>query len=103
MTDAEIDEQIARLRAMIRWLEGQKRAPQHARDPSTADLDAIVTITPGQAAGLSGMSESQVRRDCEANPYDAGGFGIRTGGRWRVARDRYVAMRCARLRALGSE
>jgi hypothetical protein len=58
----------------------------------------IVTISVGEAAFESGYSESQVRRDCAANPYDKGGFGMRKGGQWRVAADRFRASRCANAR-----
>jgi hypothetical protein len=92
MTAAEIAAEIAAHEATLEAL----RKLQRARAPASPSGD-LVTIAVCEAAWLSGMSESQVRRDCAANPYnDHTGFGIRIGGRWRVAKDRYLD---ARLRA----
>ena len=72
---------IARLRAAIR--------------PSvSATTSAIVTISVGEAAYLSGLSESQVRKLCEANPFgQPGGFGFKRGGRWEVIEESFLASR----------
>jgi hypothetical protein len=88
MTDAAarldiIETEIRALREMLR------SAPTAA-----TSSDPPVTIAVCEAAWLSGMSESQVRRDCAANPYtDQAGFGIKIGGRWRVAKYRYLDAR----------
>ena len=90
MTAAEIAAEIAAHEATLEGL----RKLQRARAPAVTPSGDLVTIAVCEAAWLSGMSESQVRRDCAANPYnDQAGFGIRIGGRWRVAKERYLDAR----------
>jgi hypothetical protein len=95
MTNAQFGAQIEAHQAAIKAL----REVLRARTPTTMSTDKVVTIAVCEAAGLSGMSDSQVRRDCAAHPYDgAGGFGIRRGGRWRVAKYPYLDYLATRLR-----
>jgi hypothetical protein len=79
MSDAEIDAAIASLRSVIGSAE-MTLAKLIAQRPARY-------ITLGQATAICGRSESQVRKDCEANPVDRGGFG---------SRDRRQVARCAR-------
>jgi hypothetical protein len=75
MTDAEIDQQITLFRRRLRPCAALgARCSRRPRHPGN--------ITPSQATAICGRSESQVRRDCEANPIDAGGFGLKIAGRW---------------------
>ena len=60
----------------------------------TATHGSIVTISVGEAAYLSSLSESQVRKLCEANPFgQSGGFGFKRGGRWEVVEESFLASR----------
>jgi hypothetical protein len=86
MTDGEIEEQIAAHLAAAEALRKLKRA----RDGAASDG---VLITAKEATAICGRSESQVRRDCENHPTDAGGFGVKRGGRWFVDKFRYREMR----------
>ena len=85
MNDAEIDGQIANLEAAIETLRSMKRAVQAAGPPGRF-------ITPGQASEFAGGA-TQIRRDCQDNPLDCGGFGLKLGGRWLVEEARYRTMR----------
>lgn len=86
LTDAEIDERVAHLEAAAEFFRGMKRAPRRP-EPSGR------YITPSQATGICGRSESQVRRDCELNLIDAGGFAMKRGGRWFIEPVIYTEMR----------
>jgi hypothetical protein len=95
LISAELERIAADLAALLDLLR-ERSAQQCATrvDPSSGPF-----ITPGQASGICGRSESQVRRDCEANLIDEGGFGFKKGGRWLVSEPRYREMRGhARLR-----
>lgn len=92
MSDAEIAAQITAHREALEALRKLQLTRAQAKPA------APVTIAVCEASGLSGMSESQIRRAWAANPYDQGGFGIRTGGRWRVEKYRYLEYLDARLR-----
>ncbi|KRR26476.1 hypothetical protein CQ14_03035 [Bradyrhizobium lablabi] len=82
---AEIDAAIVSLRAVIDAAE-QTLARLIAQRPARY-------IAPSQATGIDGRSESQIRRDCEANPVDRGGFGLKVNGRWLVDEHIYRLMR----------
>jgi hypothetical protein len=86
LTDADVEKAIATHLEAIEALRSMKRAVQ----PSATSGRYI---SPSQATAICGRSESQVRRDCELNPIDAGGFGFKSGGRWLVDRERYIEMR----------
>jgi hypothetical protein len=86
VTEEAIDQQVAALRATIDWLLAQKRPRAPADTPDN-------WLSPSQATAICGRSESQVRRDCESNPLDNGGFGLRRGGRWLIKEARYREMR----------
>jgi hypothetical protein len=84
MTDEQIAQQIAD--AVMGVLRSAQRTTQ-------SDVNAGPFISPSQATAICGRSESQVRRDCAANPIDDGGFGLKIGGRWLVSEPRYREMR----------
>ena len=86
MTASEIDAAIAVHEAAIETLRCMKRVIQPMGAPGRF-------ITPGQASRICGRSESQIRRDCQDNPLDCGGFGLKLGGRWLVEESRYRTMR----------
>jgi hypothetical protein len=85
LTDAEIDRHLTNIEAAADFLRGMKRAPRP--EPSGP------WITPSQATAICGRSESQVRRDCELNLIDAGGFAMKRGGRWFIDKEIYTEMR----------
>ena len=86
MNEAEIDAAIAVHEAAIETLRSLKRVVHPTGPPGRF-------ITPGQASRICGRSESQIRRDCQDNPLDRGGFGLKLGGRWLVEEWRYRTMR----------
>lgn len=95
MTNAAIHAQIAAREAEIKALRDVLRA----RMPVPAPPGELVTMAVCEAAFQSGMSESQIRRLCATNPYtDHEGFGVRSGGRWRVVKHRFLEYLDARLR-----
>ena len=94
MSDTDIAAQIAAHEAAAEAL----RKLQRVRAPAATPSGPPVTMAVCEAVALSSMSESQIRRDCAANPYDEGGFGIKIGGRWRVEKHRYMDYLAARLR-----
>jgi hypothetical protein len=102
MTNAQFGAQIEAHPAAIKAL----REVLRARTPTTMSTDKVVTIAVCEAAGLSGMSDSQVRRGCAAHPYDGAGgfvFGGAAAGGWRnipilIIWLRVCAFECGRMR-----
>jgi hypothetical protein len=92
MTAAAILSQIEQLDRARAALMERLRAVL-AGSSATVPDEPPVYISPSQATDFCGRSESQVRKDCELNPTDQGGFGLKVCGRWLVDRDRYIAMR----------
>jgi len=84
----ELTALLDKLRAATRALPST-----NAPDPST-----LTKISIGEAAYLSELSESQVRKLCEANPSgEPGGFGYKKGGRWEVIKDPFLTSRGMRV------
>lgn len=74
------------------------RAPP-SENENPADPSPLIKISVGEAAYFSGLSESQVRKLCEANPLgENGGYGYKKGGRWEVIKDPFLASRGLRMR-----
>jgi hypothetical protein len=86
-------EQLDRDRAALMERLKTAMAGKLATMPDAPSIAPGRFISPSQATAICGRSESQIRRDCESNPLDAGGFGLKMGGRWHVEEARYSEMR----------